>query len=417
MRACILLALTAGTLVGADAAPGEAAKKEQAKLQGTWTVASAERDGKPDPALAKAKVVIAGDKFSRTSPGGQKAEGTLKLDPAKKTLDATLTDGPDKGKTLEGTYALEGDTLKICYGAPGKPRPAELTSKPGSGHLLLVLHKEKAPAPVAKQAPAPAKPAAPPAKPVPPPFPDKSLEAAVRAALHLDAKAELNDTTLGNLYILEADNKGIRDLKGLEKCKNLALIKLSKNQITDVTALKGLSNLQSLDLARNQIADVAPLGGLTRLQYLELSNNQVGKADPLAGLMNLSALYLTGNKVTDVGPLGKLTKLASLYLGHNQVKDIGFLATVNNLTTLELNDNQISDLTPLAKQTQLSLVLLERNKITDLTPLVNMAKADAEGAKRFAPYLRLYLAGNPLSDAAKSTQLTALKNYGVRVES
>jgi hypothetical protein len=47
---------------------------------------------------------------------------------------------------------------------------------------------------------------------------------------------------------------------------------------------------------------------------------------------------------------------------------------------------------------------------------VNMAKADAEGPKRFAPYLRLYLAGNPLSDAAKNAQVTALKGFGVRVE-
>jgi hypothetical protein len=48
---------------------------------------------------------------------------------------------------------------------------------------------------------------------------------------------------------------------------------------------------------------------------------------------------------------------------------------------------------------------------------VAAAKADAEGAKRWAPYLRLYLAGNPLSDAAKTAQITALKGYGVRVES
>ena len=44
------------------------------------------------------------------------------------------------------------------------------------------------------------------------------------------------------------------------------------------------------------------------------------------------------------------------------------------------------------------------------------AKADAAGAKRFAPYLRLYLAGNPLTDTAKSTQLEALKAAGVRIE-
>ena len=98
------------------------------------------------------------------------------------------------------------------------------------------------------------------------------------------------------------------------------------------------------------------------------------------------------------------------------------------------------------------MLLLERNKVKDLAPLVAATKADVEGADptigmstvalgasplgtapcttlaaviagklakgpmRFAPYLRLYLAGNPLSDAAKTQQLPALKNIGVRIE-
>ena len=60
--------------------------------------------------------------------------------------------------------------------------------------------------------------------------------------------------------------------------------------------------------------------------------------------------------------------------------------------------------------------MIERNQIKDLKPLVDAAKADAAGPKRFAPYLRVYLKGNPLSDAAKSTQLEAFKAAGVRIE-
>ena len=54
-----------------------------------------------------------------------------------------------------------------------------------------------------------------------------------------------------------------------------------------------------------------------------------------------------------------------------------------------------------------------RNKIADLAPLVAAAKADAEGKKTFAPFLRLYTAGNPLSDAAKNEQIAALRSRGV----
>jgi Leucine-rich repeat (LRR) protein len=110
-----------------------------------------------------------------------------------------------------------------------------------------------------------------------------------------------------------------------------------------------------------------------------------------------------------------LTGLASLYLAHNQIEDIAPLANLTRLMTLDLSDNQIEDVSPLAKLSGLNLVELPRNKVSDLAPLVQAAKADAEGPKRFAPFLRLYLDGNPLSDAAKTEQLAALKSAGVRI--
>jgi hypothetical protein len=70
----------------------------------------------------------------------------------------------------------------------------------------------------------------------------------------------------------------------------------------------------------------------------------------------------------------------------------------------------------LAKQTELKLLMLERNRIKDLRSLIDAAKADAAGPKRFAPYLRLYVAGNPLPEATKAKQLEALKATGVRIE-
>src|SRR5262249_11086252 len=73
----------------------------------------------------------------------------------------------------------------------------------------------------------------------PSPIGDKNLEAAIRAALH-EPKAPLTDENLANVHILEADGKGIRDLAGLEKCKNLAQLKLSNNQISDLKSLRDM---------------------------------------------------------------------------------------------------------------------------------------------------------------------------------
>src|SRR5437660_1704410 len=70
----------------------------------------------------------------------------------------------------------------------------------------------------------------------PVPIPDKNLETAIRAALH-EPSSELNEDKLNNLFVLEApgkEGKQIKDVTGLEKCKNLALLKLTNNQIADL---------------------------------------------------------------------------------------------------------------------------------------------------------------------------------------
>jgi hypothetical protein len=242
--------------------------------------------------------------------------------------------------------------------------------------------------------------------------PDKNLEAALREVLH-EPKKEFTDEMYGRVYVLEAVNKGIKDLTGLEKCKNLRSLRLTKNQITDLKPLAGLVELQSLDLADNRIADVKPLAGLTNLQYLELSHNQVTSVEPLKGLSRLNSLYLTGNQLKDIAPLAGLNHLWSLYLAKNQLKDIGALAKLTRISTLDLSDNQIDNVTPLASMTEVNLVLLERNRIADLGPLVSAAEKDAAGPKRFAPFLRLYLAGNPLPPDAYKIAATARWEYRV----
>ena len=44
-----------------------------------------------------------------------------------------------------------------------------------------------------------------------------------------------------------------------------------------------------------------------------------------------------------------------------------------------------------------------------------MARKDAEGKKRFAPYWKLYLDGNPIDAAKRDQQVAELKKIGVRV--
>lgn len=248
-------------------------------------------------------------------------------------------------------------------------------------------------------------------------IPDKNLEAAVRSVIFdkKDKPDELTEDDLKKVFILEGKGKGIKDLTGLEKCTNLLQLNLAKNEIENLAPLKDIRNLQSLDLSHNKIADVGPLANVVALQFLELSDNQIVSVEPLGKLTKLSALYIAGNKITDPAPLAGLTKLSSLDLARNQITDIKGLTNVGVLSLLKLSENQITDLRPLGKPLALRMLLIEKNKITDLAPLVAAAKADAEGEKRFAPFLRLYLTDNPLSDAARTEQIAALKAAGVKV--
>ncbi|MBI1790850.1 MAG: TIGR03067 domain-containing protein [Acidobacteria bacterium] len=94
-------------------------------------------------------------KIQLTIDAGGKAharrEGTVfiaaatEIDPDKNpmTIDMAYTEGDPKGRTALGIYKIEDDVLTICRAAPGKARPSEFSSQPGSGHTLMTYRREK----------------------------------------------------------------------------------------------------------------------------------------------------------------------------------------------------------------------------------------------------------------------------------
>jgi uncharacterized protein (TIGR03067 family) len=142
-RVQVLAVLVVAFLVAADDP-----KKEIEKLQGTWKLVSLEVDGKKatkGDIKKEQKMVVEGDKFSSTVDDKHSFKGTFKLDASKKpkAVDAVVTEGEYKGKTLLGIYEVEGDTMRACYAPPGKERPTEFVSKEGSGTYLYAYKREK----------------------------------------------------------------------------------------------------------------------------------------------------------------------------------------------------------------------------------------------------------------------------------
>jgi uncharacterized protein (TIGR03067 family) len=135
-----LVAAACGLLLAVDSRTDNQAKGDQDKIQGTWVLVSAERNGKELPAevVSQIRLVFAGDKLT-TQHKERKTEAHFKLDPARTPKEIDLDMDGSIGK---GIYQLEGDKLKIAHGEVGGTRPREF-SKSGTGTTVLVLKRAK----------------------------------------------------------------------------------------------------------------------------------------------------------------------------------------------------------------------------------------------------------------------------------
>ncbi len=246
-------------------------------------------------------------------------------------------------------------------------------------------------------------------------FPDKALEAAVRAEVFAKRynQEPITKDDVKNISQVKGKGKGIKNLEGLQHCVAVQEIDLENNEIVDLKPMAELKLLQSITLAGNKIESIAPLAELTRVQYLELSRNAVSDLAPLAKMTNIRVLHLTKNKVTNIDVVKGLPKIWTLYLAGNKVADFAPIGQLKWLSSLDLQGCDVKDLAFLKPLTELNYLMLMENQISDLAPLVEMAKGDAQ--KRFSPFWRLYLYGNPLSDTAKDAQLKELKEIGARI--
>jgi uncharacterized protein (TIGR03067 family) len=140
----LVLALIPLMLLAADKAKKEAPKPDLERLMGRWIVVSGESDGTaaPENVLKQARMIFQGDRLTASSANGKTDVLRFKIDPSAKTKTIDITH-EKKRQTILGIYALDGDRLKLCLGAPGSARPREFVTKKGSGVLLLVLDREK----------------------------------------------------------------------------------------------------------------------------------------------------------------------------------------------------------------------------------------------------------------------------------
>jgi uncharacterized protein (TIGR03067 family) len=88
-------------------------------------------------------LTLQGNKYT-VKLGDDKFSGNQKVDPTKspKEIDATDTDGANKGKMMLGIYKLEKGVFTVYFAPSGKDRPKEFASKTNPGELMHVWKKK-----------------------------------------------------------------------------------------------------------------------------------------------------------------------------------------------------------------------------------------------------------------------------------
>ena len=273
------------------------------------------------------------------------------------------------------------------------------------------------------------------------PVPDVNLRVAIAEALGKATGTTLTEADMQRLTTLRADDKGIRDLTGLEHATQLQRIELRRNQISDLTPIAGLTRLNNIKLRGNRIRDVSPLANLTNVDWLGLEENAITDLSPLTRLIKLDGIGISGNPITNVAPLAslisleridawrtpitdfsplaKLPRLSWIEFGNDgALKTIPTLKGLKALRRLQIDDTDISDVSALRELTGLEWLRLVNNTISDVSPLADLKRLkhlnlDANIISDVSPLAALsrlevlYLENNAISDPAP---LAALKN-------
>ena len=184
-------------------------------------------------------------------------------------------------------------------------------------------------------------------------IPDANLRAAIEAALGKTSGASITPAEMATLTSLEAQDKEIRDLTGLEFATGLTTLNLGGELYSWST-----SGEVTLRLDNNAISDVSPLSSLTKLTWLNLSGNDISDFSPLSNLTNLTTLTLINTTISNLLPLTNLTSLTDLNLAGNDLSNSDFspLTRLTSLAKLELLVTKISDVSKLSSLNQVDIV-------------------------------------------------------------
>jgi hypothetical protein len=166
-------------------------------------------------------------------------------------------------------------------------------------------------------------------------FSDTNLETLIRTKIKKPV-GDILTSDVKRITELEASEKGITSLEGIEYLASIRELYLGSNKIKDINRLAVLKKLYYLDLTDNCISDISAIKGLTNLKILGLGINQISDISPLSGLIDIESIHLGQNEIIDISPLKSLSKLKELMLFSNPITDISTLKRIKSIKKLYL---------------------------------------------------------------------------------
>ncbi|MCI0747380.1 MAG: SUMF1/EgtB/PvdO family nonheme iron enzyme [Verrucomicrobia subdivision 3 bacterium] len=197
-------------------------------------------------------------------------------------------------------------------------------------------------------------------------IPDPGLNAAVREALQKPA-GPLTQQDLLSLTNLNARNRNVKSIVGLEAARNLIALDLQINRLTNFSLPAGLTKLMVLDVSVNPLTNFFLPGGLTNLTSLTLESAGLTNLNLPAGLTRLNNLDLENNQFTSFNPLSNLTSLVWLNLGFNAFTNFSLPGGLTNLRSFYFAGNPLTSVTLPPGLAGMEDLNLSQNLLTSFT--------------------------------------------------
>jgi len=201
--------------------------------------------------------------------------------------------------------------------------------------------------------------------------PDPGLNTAIRDALGKPI-GPLTQQDLLSLTNLNARNRNVRSIVGLEAARNLVSLDLQINRLTIFSLPSELTKLNALDVSINPLTNFFLPSGLTNLTSLIVESAGLTNLTLPTGLTRLNNLDLESNHLTSFNQLSNLTSLIALNLGFNSFTNFSLPGGLTNLSTFYFAGNPLTNVTLPPGLTGMTELNLSQNLLTSFTLPVGM---------------------------------------------